>query len=194
MKKKVSYFMMLFFLGMFIYASSNEKIDSNDDSVLKKEIQTVDTDLNNPIMGYVSKEGTPVLTKDQEIILNHWNRNLSAEAGEDVQLNQIEFVMIDGDYYLRASSTITDYISTIGAFENQGSLYLTTTICTTKACSTSNGCIPSGTSCTFCIDCTKTVTSALEAPMVPIRIEPVFLAEYYIAKGWGEQIYWEYRR
>lgn len=193
MRKIISYLslVLLLSLGIILYSCSDDKVDTKE---TVSNIEMLDTDYENPIIGFISERNLPVLTKDKTLLLDHWNTNLQRLNGIDAQLDAVDLIELDGEYLLQASSSTTNTYSTTGAFVHNNNLYSTTTTCTTTSCSSTNGCTPQGTSCTACFgNCTKTVTSTeYLSPMLDIRIEPILLANYFISRGWADQIFWEY--
>ncbi|QQU04043.1 hypothetical protein [Myroides odoratus] len=188
----------LLFGGIFSGACSSEGGKEID---FKKSVAEINSlinnskDFNDPIMGYIDDKGMPVLTKDKNLLLKNWNENLLFLEQTDAKLDDVNFIELDGDYFLQAKSASTDYISTIGAFAYKGYLYGTTTSCTTKGCSNNKGCIPDGVTCTSCIlgDCSKTVTSAEKIDIIGVPFERDLAADFFIKKGWKDQIFWEYK-
>lgn len=193
-KSKLFLFLLSAIVGLTIYSCSNGSKENNE-SVPKAAMNN--SDYENPIIGYVSKNDEPVLTKDKDLLLQHWNENLLRLSNIDAELDEVTILELDGEYVLQAISSVTGTYSTIGAFVHNNNLYSTTTTCTTTSCTSNNGCTPKGTVCSTCIgNCSKSVSTTTKeylAPMLDIRIEPVLLAEYFISRGWEDQIYWEYK-
>lgn len=199
--RRINFFYILIALlfgAIFSGACSREGEEKND---LKKSVVEINSlidnskDFNDPILGYIDNKGIPVLTKDKSLLLKNWNKNLLFLEKTDAKLDDVNFIELDGDYFLQAKSASTDYISTIGAFAYKGCLYATTTSCTTKGCSNNKGCIPDGVTCTRCIlgDCSKTVTSAERIELIEVPFERDLAADFFIKKGWKDQIFWEYK-
>ncbi|GEM_PF-6554200 len=199
--RKIKYLMvfMLFMSTVFTYSCSNEQGERRE-KVYKKVLQLPidDKDLDNPIIGYISEGNKAVLTKNSELLLSNWNRNLLIQSKIDAKLDAVGLIELEQDYYLRATSSSTGYTSTVGAFVDKGYVYATTTSCASSGCSGSQ-CLPKGTDCSSCFyTCTRTVTSTstlyLQASLIEVRVDRYLLADYYIRKGWTDQIYWEYKK
>lgn len=108
------------------------------------------------------QDGIPIITIDEERMLNNWQNNLKTTSKINATFNSVAILEIDGNYYLRAtgnefvSTVLLKYDRTENSFVAEG------ITCTSQTCSTTNGCIPDGkTKCTGCTlnDCTKTVSS-----------------------------------
>lgn len=99
-----------------------------------------------------------------EGILQNLERSLNEARPElKIKFESSKVIKVDGVYYLRAKSG--EYISTtLLERDKDGYLHSKGISCTSKACGTTNGCVPDsdGKKCTSCLagmgDCTKTVT------------------------------------
>lgn len=107
------------------------------------------------------KNGRAEFTVDSNQLIKNWNKNLLSESKIDAELKSIEIFYFEDNYFLRGRGD--KYISTISLSKDSKDILSAEGIsCTSRGCSTDNGCIPAKNKlkCTDCFgDCTKTVSS-----------------------------------
>lgn len=114
--------------------------------------------------GIIDERGNFKPLSNVTSVIEIWNRMLLDEVNIDAKLDNIYIFKENNEYFLQAGSKSTDYVSTIRLEPSLGALAPSGISCTSKACSSDNGCVPKSDkkSCTSCLlDCSKTVTSVL---------------------------------
>lgn len=148
------------------YSCENDTATDVSNNHVAKTISTAKPGDNEEVLGILTLKGEFIWKADKNKILENWNNNLKRLEDIDAQLTHVEFLIIDGEKYLRANGA--SWGSTL-ALKGAAELTADGISCTSKACSGSDTeCVPKANkkSCTSCgWDCTKTVT-ALSASLV----------------------------
>lgn len=191
MNKIKNYSCLLLFVCCLGYPCISKEQLGDEYRISNKLVE--DNDFENPIVGLVSETGEAILTKNKRALLERWNKSLLV-MGIDGQLDEVVFYNDEGDYFLSAFSSKTDYVSNIGAFEKSGKLYLTTTSCTDHRFSDEKDRIPRGISCGSKMYCSAESTgirmiSTNYSPLIQVRLELDFLKAYFESKAW--EVFWE---
>ena len=153
--------MVVFSILVFI-ACNKEDSNENENSVSQKsKLEKMDSFFGAKIAEINDKEVKVTVSKND--ILQFAN-----EALNDTHLNlkpyDYKIVEENGLKYLRILSD-RNYVSTVELIENDSTLRIGKTVCTSTACASGGGCIPNGIYCTSCVrsnglpgDCTRTTT------------------------------------
>lgn len=167
--KKLLYFSFLLLLCLSTNSCGNSgnKSETTNDTITSEPAIAM-TENEETIIFATNNGGTITFVVDTNVLLMDWQNYLSslAEIGP-CQLNQVEIILHEDNYYMIATGTKgTDVLkSTIPLQTDEtNNLFVTgfTITCTTTECaSESFGCIPNTTSCTPCANkgaCTKSTT------------------------------------
>lgn len=159
MKKKFLLFFGILSVGvtLTIFSCQKQELDETTESTLLNRHD------EQVIGNFDGVNFTYVVPKEE--LLENWNGNLLELEKIDAQLTEINFIIIDGEFYLRAKGA--SYKSTLVLNIDDDGNATAGISCTSSTCSTSStGCVPKKDKlgCTDCLwrgagDCKKTVTA-----------------------------------